>query len=123
MRDWLNSLLHPIHAVHGIKKNTKRMRKQTGFRPTMDSLEERLTPSTASSITGSFNGTSIAAGNTIWFSSVLKVSGVGSAPVTLHVENGAIDFAAGGMPYHVNVPNAVIVITPGATSVSSTFDP
>src|SRR5262249_19015996 len=40
-----------------------------------------------------------------------------------HVEDGAIDFTAGGTPYHVAVPNGVIVLTAGATTASATFDP
>jgi hypothetical protein len=88
----------------------------------VEALEDRSTP-TASAITASFNGTKIAAGNTIWFSSVAKLSGLGTSPVTLHVANGAIDFTAGGVPYHLIVPNGEIVFTPGATSASDAFDP
>ena len=87
-----------------------------------EALEDRSTP-TVSAITASFNGTKIVAGNTIWFSSVAKLSGLGSAPVNLHVEGGTIDFTAGGVPYHLLVPNGVLVVTPGATSASTSFDP
>src|SRR5262249_16919351 len=46
-----------------------------------------------------------------------------SAPATLHVLNGAIDFTAGGTAYHVPVPNGEIVLNPGATSAAVSFDP
>src|SRR5207248_81506 len=38
----------------------------------------------ASAITSTFNNTAINVGRYIWFSSVIKVSGVGSTPVTIH---------------------------------------
>src|SRR5437763_485905 len=79
------------------------------WRPAMLQLEDRVTPSTVSSITASFNGTKIPAGNTIWFNSSFQASGLPrSGLVTIHVEDGAIDFAAGGTSYHVAVPNGVI---------------
>ena len=45
--------------------------------------------------------------------------------MTIHVENGAIDFSASGTAYHVAVPNGVIVLNVGATAASATtsFDP
>src|SRR5262245_32714274 len=94
------------------------------YKPNLELLEDRLAPSTVSSITTSFNGTVIPAGDTVWFNSAFTASGLPkAAPVTLHVENGSIDFTAGGTPYHVAVPNGVIVLTPGATSASASFDP
>jgi hypothetical protein len=89
-----------------------------------EALEDRCVLSTASSIVANFNGTPIPAGDTLWFNGAFTASGLpASAPVTLHVENGAIDFTAGTTPYHVAVPNGVIVLTPGATSASASFDP
>jgi hypothetical protein len=92
--------------------------------PTYEVLENRDTPSTVSSIAANFNGTAIPAGDTIWFSGSFQAGGLPpGASVTLHVENGAIDFTSGGTPYHVAVPNGVIVLTPGATSASTSYDP
>ncbi len=85
-------------------------------------LEDRSVPSAVSSIVGNFNGTPIPAGNTIWFNSALKVGGLGSAPVTLHVENETIDFTANGVAYHASLPNAVIVFSPGQTTASTSYD-
>src|SRR6266568_5061209 len=94
------------------------------WRPAMLQLEDRVTPSTVSSITAGFNGTKIPAGDTIWFNSSFQASGLPkTGSVTIHVEDGAIDFTAGGTPYHVAVPNGVIVLTAGATTASAVYDP
>src|SRR5678809_1335424 len=69
-----------------------------------------------------FNGTAIAAGRTIWFTSVFKVSGLGSAPAHLYVTSQHIAFAANGVSYDLPVPDGIVTITPGATSASTTFD-
>ncbi len=99
-------------------KSRNRLPRRLGI----ETLESRETP-TVSAISAAFNGTKIAAGNTIWFNSSAQLSGLGSSQVTLHVENGSIDFTAGGTPYHLAVPNAEIVITPGATAAAISFDP
>ena len=46
-----------------------------------------------------------------------------TAPATVHIENGSIDFTAGGTKFHVAVPNGIIVFTPTATSAASLFYP
>jgi hypothetical protein len=89
----------------------------------MEILEDRWVPAVLSSISASFNGTAIPAGDTIWFSAAFKASGLGSAPVTLHVVNGMVSFTANGTTYNQAVPDSDIVFTPGATSASATFDP
>jgi hypothetical protein len=86
-------------------------------------LEDRLVPSTYSSIAANFNGTAIPAGDTLWFSASFKASGLGSAPVTVHVVNESISFTANGVSYSDAVPDTDIVFEPGATSASATFDP
>jgi hypothetical protein len=107
-------------------RNGSRGHKPARPRPrlSLEALEDRNVMSTASSIAASFNGTAIPAGDTIWFNSAFTATGLPkTAPTTLHVVNGAIDFTVGTTPYHVPVPNAVIVLTPGATSASTSFDP
>ena len=65
---------------------------------------------TNSQITANFNGTAIAAGNTLWFSSVLKVNGLSSNTTTVvDLEDAAISFSAAGHFYTVPVPNAEII--------------
>jgi hypothetical protein len=85
-------------------------------------LEDRWVPSGFSSITSNFNGTAIPAGDTVWFSSAFKVSGLGSSAVSLNVTNQAISFTAHGTPYTVAVPDSHITISPDATSATTTFD-
>ena len=61
---------------------------------------------TPSSISANFNGTAITGGDYIWFSSVLKASGLGSKAVTIFVRNSSITFSANGTAYAVPVPDA-----------------
>jgi hypothetical protein len=92
------------------------------WQPEVEGLETRLQLST-SSIMSNFNGTAIPAGDTVWFSSVMKVSGLGSSPVTVHVSGGEIDFTPkGGSAQAVSVPDANITFDPSATSATTTFD-
>jgi hypothetical protein len=87
-------------------------------------LEGRDVPSSASSITANFNGTKIPAGDFLWFNSAITVAGLPkNAQATIHVENGTIDFTSGGTPYHVAVPNGVILFTPGSKTAATSFDP
>jgi hypothetical protein len=89
--------------------------------PVLEHLEDRLQPS-VSSIASNFNGTAIHAGATIWFNSVFKVSGLGAKPVTLNVINAAIDFTVGATSYHLSVPNTTITFSPSTTSATTTFN-
>jgi hypothetical protein len=91
-------------------------------RPGLEVLEDRALPSGFSAIQANFNGTAINAGDTIWFNSEVKVSGLGATPATLHLVNSAIDFSAGGTSYHLNVPNADVTFSPTATTATTTFD-
>jgi hypothetical protein len=84
-------------------------------------LEERVVLSTVSSITSNFNGTAIPANDSVWFSSVAKVQGVGSAPATVTVDHQTISFTANGVAYTLNVPDTVLTLTPGATTATTTF--
>jgi hypothetical protein len=91
-------------------------------RPALERLEDRCVP-TSSFIASSFNSISVASGSTLWFSSVASVTGVGSAPATVHIANQTISFwdsVAGNV--NVSLPDADLTLTPGATSASTTFD-
>jgi Carboxypeptidase regulatory-like domain len=94
--------------------------RTTRVRLSLAGLEDRTTP-TATSITGNFNGTAIAAGDTVWFSSVGKVSGLGTNPSTLYLTDGTISFTANGSPTTVSVPNATISFTQLATTATTTY--
>jgi hypothetical protein len=76
----------------------------------------------STSIVSNFNGTAIPAGDTIWFSSVFKPSGVGAAPVTLHVTNQSISFKASNTNYQVFVPDSTITLSSSTTTATATYD-
>jgi hypothetical protein len=89
----------------------------------LEALEDRTVPSTYSA-SSSFNATAVPAGDTLWFNSVISsVNGVGTSPVTVTVTNQTITFTdstAGTV--NLSLPNAVITLTPGATTATTTFD-
>lgn len=70
-------------------------------------------------ISSNFNGTSIAAGSTVWVNSHMKVSGASSSvPTVINLTNVTIAF--GGQTY--SIPDATITISPTAASASTSFD-
>src|SRR4029077_4703657 len=73
-----------------------------------------------SSITSNFNGTPISAGDFIWFSSALKVHGLGSDPVTIGF-TGSIQFSVDGALYMVPVPSATVIFSPTVTIATTVF--
>jgi SdrD B-like domain len=106
------------------KQTTRRRPTALQARLSAECLEDRALLSTASSIVASFNGTAIPAGDTVWFSAAVTASGLSkTAPVTVHIDNGAITFTAAGTTYNVPVPNGVLVFNPVGTSAVVTFDP
>ncbi|HEX7958285.1 MAG TPA: PKD domain-containing protein, partial [Terriglobales bacterium] len=76
-----------------------------------------------SSIVSNFNGTAIPAGDYVWFSSVLKTSGIGSAPVRVFLRNSTVQFTANGVSYNLAVPDALITYSPAATAATTAYDP
>jgi len=76
---------------------------------------------TATSISSNFSGTPIASGDTIWFSSVLKATGLGTHPVTLTFSGQTITFTANHTPTTLAVPDAQVTFSPTATSATTTF--
>jgi len=77
-----------------------------------------------SSIVANFNGTPIAAGNTIWFSAVMKVQGLSATTkTTINLTAASITFTANGTPYSVAVPDSAVTFDPAATSANVSFDP
>ena len=75
-----------------------------------------------STITSNFNGTSIAAGDSIWFNSVMKVSGVPSAGATITVSGATVQFTANNVSYDLPVPDAVIAFSSSASTSTTIFD-
>jgi SdrD B-like domain len=88
------------------------------WRPSLEVLDDRITP-TVSSIVSNFNGTAIQAGSTLWFNSVMKVSGLGSNPVTVRVTDASVS----SQYFNVAVPSAAITFAPGAGQATTVFDP
>ncbi|HET8891811.1 MAG TPA: PKD domain-containing protein [Candidatus Angelobacter sp.] len=75
-----------------------------------------------SSIASNFNGTAIPGGSFLWFSSVIKASGLGSQPVRVFLRAASLQFTAGGATYNLPVPDATITFSPTATSATTSFD-
>ena len=102
------------------KKGIKRR-----WQPCLEMLEDRCVPATVSTLSSSFNGTSISSGNTLWFNSVLNVAGVGTNLANVYITNQTITFSdtKNGVttPYTLTVPNADIVLSATTTTATTTF--
>jgi hypothetical protein len=72
-----------------------------------------------SSITSNFNGTPIGPGDFIWFTSVLKVQGLGSDPATVGF-TGSIAFTVDGIMHVVPVPSAIVNFLPSVPGFATT---
>lgn len=102
-------------------QKSRRQPKSIGRRYQLEfeGLEDRCVPSSTgvSTITSNFNGTAIAANDTLWFSSVFKPSGIGSDPVTIRVTGQQI--TSPGLPT-INVPDSLITLSAGTTATTAT---
>ncbi len=92
-----------------------------------------LTGSALSVVSTNFSRPPIAAGNTIWFDSVLSAKpprgpdgiqemDLSNHTVIVYVTNGTITFNANNATYNLPVPDAMITFTPTVTSATTTFD-
>jgi hypothetical protein len=118
----MQKILRTLGASDTKPARQRAQRSTERWQPAVESLEDRWVPSGVSSITSNFNGTAIPAGDTVWFSSVFKINGLGSNPVTLHVTNQTISYAVGGVNETVAVPDSDITLSPTATTATTTFD-
>lgn len=75
-----------------------------------------------SSIASNFNGTAIPSGDFIWFSSVLKASGLGSTPVRIFLRSASVQLTVNGVTHTLPIPDATITFSPNSTSATTTFD-
>jgi hypothetical protein len=114
MRSWLNRPASR-HVPSQTASDTARAQ------PTLDVLEDRTTP-TVSAITSNFNGTAIPAGDSLWFSSVAKVSNLPASGATLHVTNQTITLTGSGVAETLNVPDTTVILSPNTTSATVTTD-
>jgi hypothetical protein len=125
---WLVQFVQSLRARAAATRSSRRRAVKPvarRFRPSLlelEALEDRCVPSGTSVIQSNFNGTAVAAGDSVWFSSVVKVSGLGSTQATLHLASSEIDFTAGGKSYNLTVPNATITFSPTATTATTSFD-
>ena len=76
----------------------------------------------SSSITTSFNSTPIAANKYIWFSTILRVSGLGASAATMSFDNASLAVSIYGQLYNVSVPSAVVTYDPTATTATTSYD-
>ena len=76
-----------------------------------------------STISGNFNGTAIAEGDYVWFTSVFTVKGLGSTPATVFVTHASITFTANSQNYTIKVPNAAVKFSPTTTLATTVFGP
>jgi hypothetical protein len=96
----------------------------TDYNTVTQTVQLTITPvTTSTAIAANFNGTALAAGSTIWFSSVLKAGGLGSNPVTVNFINQTITFTANGTTYTLAVPDAQVTFSPTATQATTAFGP
>jgi uncharacterized repeat protein (TIGR01451 family) len=77
--------------------------------------------SASSSIASNFNGTQIPAGDSIWFNSNFKPSGVKDG-TTVTLTGGSVQFASNGTSYNVPVPNAVVTFSSSVTCATTSFN-
>jgi hypothetical protein len=75
-----------------------------------------------SAVQGSFNGTAIAAGNTVWFSSIVNLSSYGAHAATLLFDNSTITFTVKGVAVTLTVPAASIKFDSAATAASTVYN-
>src|SRR5262245_37068455 len=103
-------------VIAAVRPNRMEQQRGRQRRLSLEPLDDRIVP-TVSTIASNFNGTSLAAGSTIWFSSVMKVTGL-TGTTTLTVDGGTI----ASSKFSVDVPDAVITFTPLAVQAVTTFD-
>lgn len=73
-------------------------------------------------ITSNFNGTSISAGNYIYFNSVINPSGLSSTqPTTITLSNASISFTNNGQTYNISLPGSTITYVPGGSTATTTY--
>jgi hypothetical protein len=120
LRRLMRTVQH-LTGAPGLSQSSSR----SSCRPSLETLEGRCLPSGlngTSAIASNFNGTPIQAGNTLWFSSVFKVNGLGSTAVTFHFTNDTITFTANGVNYTLDAPGGDVTLSPTATTATTTFD-
>lgn len=92
------------------------------FLCSLNLIQSSPVEATTSSISSNFNGNSISAGSTIWFTLDIQLTGtLPSNPVTLYLVSGNISFTANSTNYNLAVPNGQITFNPNPTTASTTY--
>jgi SdrD B-like domain len=105
-------------AIAALRSNRMNLHDRRRRPLALEALDDRVVP-TVSAIASTFNGTPIAADSTVWFSAVMKVTGLDTTTTTtVHVDGGTIT----SPNFTVAVPDADITFTPLAVQAGTTFD-
>jgi hypothetical protein len=65
----------------------------------------------------------IQGGNYIWFTAVVNnLKNIGAAPMNLYLNNSTISFTAGGTPYTMQGPNAVVTLNANTATAMTSYD-
>jgi RHS repeat-associated protein len=90
--------------------------------PALAAAVPQSSPSNVSTISSNFNGTSIPAGDSIWFNSVMKASGIPSSGATITVSGASVQFGVNGVTQSLAVPDSVITFSSSVSNSTTTFD-
>jgi serine protease AprX len=74
------------------------------------------------SVSADFNNTPIRAGSYLWLNSSLKVSGLGTKPVTIYLDNATIQYTVNGLLTSVSLPGAAVIFNPTTTKATTSFN-
>jgi uncharacterized repeat protein (TIGR01451 family) len=70
-----------------------------------------------------FNSTAISAGGTLWFTGVMRLSGLPATGATIvRATGGHITFSAGGRSHDIAVPGAEVRLDPDLVSATTSYD-
>lgn len=72
----------------------------------------------SSTVSAPFTGTPIAAGNKIWFTAEVKITGTASYPLTIYFTDQSIHSPA----FSLTVPDAILVLDPAVTTATTIFN-
>jgi hypothetical protein len=79
-------------------------------------------PVGSTSIASTFNNTTLAAGNYLWFNAVVNVGGRSGRAARVEFNRSSVQMTVGGLPCTVDVPDAVITFDPAVTIATTTYD-
>jgi trimeric autotransporter adhesin len=71
-----------------------------------------------STVSAPFTGTPIAAGNNIWFSAAVKITGTATYPLTIYFTDQSISSPAFGF----SVPDAILILDPSVSVATTVFN-